>query len=193
MGYFLQANDYREQKPTIPEKFSEVYDLNVSGSSFQSLSSARFYDSGPHLRSLIEKPLSHVSPELIHNGLSHCPVDMFHYARQQFPSAAHPHSDPEAIIADDTVNTEPTFNDTSSVPTFLHGGSHQLQEGNLMSTHLKSNSMIRSENRPLQPSNSLNHFLPEKARELAYSSTVFSEKDILLEMRNVGINPHGNQ
>lgn len=170
--------------------------MNVAGSAFQSLSSARFYDKGPHLRSLIEKPLSYVSPELIHNGLSHCPVDIFHYARQEFPSAAHPHSDPEAIITDDTVNTQPTSNGTSSVPTFLHGGSHQLQEGNLMSTHLKSNSMIRSENRPLQPlqsSNSLNHFLTEKARKLSYSSNVLSEKDILLEMRNVGIDPHGNQ
>lgn len=193
LGYFLQANDYREQKPTVPEKFSEVYDLNLAGSAFQSLTAARFYDNGPHLRSLVERPLSYVPPELIHNGLLHCPLNMFHHARQQFPSAARPQSDPEAIIADDTVNTEPTSNDASSVPTFLHGVSHQLQESNLMSTQLKSNSMIRSENRPLQSSNSLNHFLTEKARTLAYSSNVLSEKDILSEMRNVGINFHGNQ
>lgn len=193
LGYFLQANDYREQKPTVPEKFSEVNDLNLAGSVFQSLSTASFYDNGPHLRSLIERPLPYAPPGLICNGLSHCSVNMFQHARQQFQSVACPQSDPEAIIADDTVNTEAASNDASCVSSFLHGGPHQLQEGNLMSTQLKSNSTIRSEIRTLQSSNGLNHFLTEKARTVAYSSNVLSEKDILSEMRNVGINSHGNQ
>ncbi|XP_057867776.2 uncharacterized protein LOC131075020 isoform X2 [Cryptomeria japonica] len=190
MVNFSQANTYRKENPIDMESISQVYSWNLTASPCQPLAVS---NGAQHPWLSTKMPSSCVSPDSMSNGVSHGPADVCQHMKWQSPDSSLPHSDPEVIIIDDNIDTEATSIEASFAPTFLQGRTCQLQDGIMMSTHLKSNSKVRSRFTTSETLNNRNHFSNESMKTLTYGSGVLNTKEIPSELQRIEINFPGFQ